>query len=154
MSFLHSCSEHATFLKILGQDHLSSSYQVRSSDPTTEKKSNRVTAIVVERQIRNFQDLVYYQVPTTCISRIFFYIGDVSSGQFRDLPILSQWKIQIPQMLIRSFQIVQTRAQLGYCWWPLCIVQRCICDTRKGHLRSCNDVMRSIYTFADNFWLD
>ena len=45
----------------------------------------------------------------------FFYIGDLRSGQFRDLPIISQWgKIQMPQKLIRSVQIVQNHAQLGY----------------------------------------
>ena len=57
-----------------------------------------------------------YQVPTTFISRIF-YIGDPRSGQFHDLPIISQGgKTQIPQILIRSVQIVQNHAQLGYCW--------------------------------------
>ena len=42
--------------------------------------------------------------------------GDLRSGQFRDLPIISQWgKTQMPQILIRSVQIVQNHAQLGYC---------------------------------------
>ena len=46
----------------------------------------------------------------------FFYIGDLRSGQFRDLPIISQWeKTQMPQILIRSVQIVHNHAQLGYC---------------------------------------
>ena len=30
-------------------------------------------------------------------------------------------------------------------------VQLCICDSRKGHLRSYNDVMVSTYVFAYNF---
>ena len=51
----------------------------------------------------------------------FFYIGDLRSGQFRDLPIISQWgKTQMPQILIRSAQLVQNHAQFGYCWWPRC----------------------------------
>ena len=54
-------------------------------DPTSKKLYNRVTATVIEIKIWNFQDLVYYQVPTTCISRIF-YIDGLRSGQFRDLP--------------------------------------------------------------------
>ena len=33
-------------------------------------------------------------------------------------------------------------------------VQLCICDPRKGHLRSNNDVMRSMCVFAYNFWLE
>ena len=75
LRFLHSCSEKcsATFLKILGPGYQRSGHQVRSSDPTFEKLYNRVTATVVERKISNFQDLMYYQVPTTCISRIFLY---------------------------------------------------------------------------------
>ena len=36
-------------------------------------------------------------------------------------PPLSQWgKTQVPQILIRSVQIVQKHAQLGYCWWSRC----------------------------------
>ena len=67
-----------------------------------------------------FQDLVYYQVPTTCISRIF-YIGDLRSGQFRDLPIISRrGKTKTPQIRIRFVQIVENHAQSGYCWWPRC----------------------------------
>ena len=42
----------------------------------------------------------------------FFYIGDLRSGQFRDLPIISQWgKTQMDQIVIRSVQIVQNHAQ-------------------------------------------
>ena len=44
------------------------------------------------------------------------YIGDLRSGQSRDLPIISQWgKTQMPQILIRFVHIVQNHAQLGYC---------------------------------------
>ena len=88
-----------------------------------KKLSNDDTATVVERKIWNFQDLVYYQVPAACLSRIFFYIGDQRPGQLCDLPFISQWgggETQMPQTLIRSVQIVQNHAQLGYWWWPRC----------------------------------
>ena len=47
--------------------------------PHLRKLSNRVTATVVERKIWNFQDLLYYQVPNICISRILFI--SVAQGQ-------------------------------------------------------------------------
>ena len=52
--FLHSCSDNcsATFLKILGPGHQRSGHQVRSSDPTSEKINNRVTATVVEKDLK------------------------------------------------------------------------------------------------------
>ena len=54
-----------------------------------------------------------------CISRIFFYIGDLRSGQFRDLPIISQWvKIEGPLMRTRSAQLTQNHNQIGYAWYP------------------------------------
>ena len=53
--------------------------------------------MVAERKVFNFQDLVYHQVPTGCMSPIF-YTADLGSGQFRDLSILSQWgKTEIPK---------------------------------------------------------
>ena len=62
---------------------------------------------MVEIKIWIFRDLVYYKVPSTWVSRIL-YVGDLRSGQFRDLPIISQWgKTQVPQILLRSVQIVQ-----------------------------------------------
>ena len=123
--FCHSCLDNlsAPFLKIFCPSHLRSGHQVRLNDPTSNKFYNCVTATVAEIKIWNFQDLIYYQVPTTCISRTL-YIGDLRWGQFRDLPIISQWgKTQVPQMLIRSVQIVRKHAryaQLGYCWWSRC----------------------------------
>ena len=40
--------------------------------------------------------MIRSSVPTKCISRIFD-IGDLRSGHFRDLPIISQWaKIELP----------------------------------------------------------
>ena len=65
--------------------------------------------------LRNVQDLVYYQVPTTCISRIFFYIGDLRSGQFGDLPIISQCGKKLKCLkylsdLFKSFRIMLNSA--------------------------------------------
>ena len=67
--------------------------QVRSHSYEEEgppKKLNRVTATEMEIKIWIYRDLVYYQGPSTWISRIL-YVGDLRSGQFRDLPIISQW---------------------------------------------------------------
>ena len=48
-------------------------------------------------------------------SDFFFCTGDLRSGQFRDLPIISQWgKNQMAQILIRYVQIDQNHVQLGY----------------------------------------
>ena len=53
--FLHSCSDNycatSTSLKILGPSQQRSSHQVKSSDLTSKKLSNRVTTTVVERKI-------------------------------------------------------------------------------------------------------
>ena len=132
---------------------MSRSSQVRSpGDQTSNKLYNCVTATVVEINIWSFLDLICYEVPTTCISRIL-YIGDLRSGQFRDLPIISQWgKTQVSQILIRS---VSNRSETCSIMLMLMIsMQLCKCDPLKGHLRSYNDVMRSMYVFACNFWLD
>ena len=78
-----------TLLKILGPGHLSSGQQVRSSDPTSEKLSNRVTATVAGKRFETFR--IWYttkNIHTTCIYRIFFYISHLRSGQFHDLPIM------------------------------------------------------------------
>ena len=49
----------------------------------------------------------------------FFYIGDLRSGQFRDLPIISQrGKTEGPLMRIRSSQLTQNHNQIGYAWYP------------------------------------
>ena len=41
-------------------------------------------------------DMIRSSVPSKCISLIFD-IGDLRSGHFRDLPIISQWaKIKLP----------------------------------------------------------
>ena len=86
-----------------------------------KKNYNRVTATVVERKIWSFQDLVYYQVPTNCIPRISFLYRWPKVRSISLPPhYKSMGKTQMPQILIRSVQIAQNYAQLGYCWWPRC----------------------------------
>ena len=61
----------------------------------------------------------------------------------------------MPQILIRSVQIVQNHAQLGYCWWPRC--NFAYVTPRKGHLRSNNDVMSRVVLdswVVSQIWLD
>ena len=81
----------------------------------------------------------------------FFYIGDLSSGQFRNLPIMSMGK---NSNVSNTDQICANRSEP--CLVRLLLmtsVQNCISDSRKGHLWSNNGVMRSMYVFAYNFWL-
>ena len=101
----------AHFLKILTPGYLRSSHGIRSSDPTSENVCGRATATVVERKLCYFQGLVCLLVPTICISRIF-YIGDLRSGHFRDLPIIiSQWeKNHLPQNRFKSVQLIQNHS--------------------------------------------
>ena len=52
-------------------------------------------------------------VRAICISRIFD-IRDLRSGQFRDLPMLSQWaKFQLPLFRIRTFPFTGNGVGLG-----------------------------------------
>ena len=65
---------------------------------------------------------------------------------------MSQWgKSQVPQILIRSVQIVEKHVQLGSRLLLMVSVQVCKCDPQKEHLRSYNDVTRSMDVFARNF---
>ena len=150
--FLHSCSDKcsATFLKILCPSHLRSGHRVRSRDPTSEKSFQSRHGHSGGEKIWNFQDLAYYQVPAACLSRIFFLYRwpKVRSIVWPPLYKSMGKKTQMPQTLVRSVQIVQNHAQLGYCWWPR------FNDPWKGHLWSNNDIVRTMYVFAYNFWLD
>ena len=102
--FLHSCSDNssATFLKILGPGHQSSGHQVRSSDPTSENFTIVSRPQWLRERFESFR--IWYTTKYLQLVYLgFFYIGDLRSGQFRDLPIISQWgKVQMPQMLIRG----------------------------------------------------
>ena len=85
-----------TFVKVLILGHARSGHQVRSSDHTLQKLYNRAPATVFEGKLWNFRNMIRSSVPAKCISWIF-YIGDLRSGYFRDLPIISQWaKIKLP----------------------------------------------------------
>ena len=86
----------ATFVKVSILGHTRSGHQVRSSDHTLQKLYNRAPATMFEGKLWNFRNMVRSSVPTRCISRIFD-IGDLKSGHFRDLPIISRWaKIKLP----------------------------------------------------------
>ena len=79
----------------------------------------------------------------------FFYISNLRSGQCRDLPIISQWENSNAP---NAYQICSDRSES--CSIRLLLmtsVQLCTCDSRKGHFRSNNDVMSSMYVFAYNF---
>ena len=91
----------------------------RSSVPTSEKKKfqSRHGHSGWEKYLKlsEFGIGTYYQVHTynLCISD--FEIVSKRSGQFRDLPIISQLgKAQIPQIVMRYVQIVRKHAQLRY----------------------------------------
>ena len=86
----------ATFVKVSILGHARSGHQVRSSNHTLQKLYNRPPATVFEGKLWNFRNMIRSSVPTKCISRILD-IGDLMSGHFRDLPIMSQWaKIKLP----------------------------------------------------------
>ena len=82
-------------------------------------------------------------LPSTCslfISDIF-YIGDLRSGQLYDLPFISQREIN--SNASNTYQICSNRSEPCSIRLLLMIsVQLCICDPRKGHLRSNNDKVR------------
>ena len=67
-----------------------------SSDHTLQKLYKRAPATVFEGKLWNFRNTIRSSVPAKCVSPIF-YIGDLKSGHFRDLPIISEWaKIKLP----------------------------------------------------------
>ena len=152
---MHNCSVKcsATFLKILGQGHLRSGHRVRSSDPTSEKTFPSRHGHSGGEKVLKLSG--FGLLPSTCslfISDIF-YIGDLRSGQLCDLPFISQWGIN--SNASNTYQICSNRSEP----WSIRLllmtsVQLCICDPWKGHLRSNNDIVRTMYVFAYNFWLD
>ena len=61
----------------------------------------------------NFKQLMRSLVRAICSSWIF-YIRDLRSGQFRDLPMLSQWaKFQLPLFRIGTFPFTGNDVVLG-----------------------------------------
>ena len=90
-------------------------------------------------------------LPSTCslfVSDIF-YIGDLRSGQLCDLPFISQWGKNSNASNTNTYQICSNRSKP--CSIRLLLmtsVQLCICDPWKGHLKSNNDIVRTMYIFA------
>ena len=78
-------------MKISAPGQVRSGHQASSRDPTSEKVRSRAKATVFVQSTSNVLMCVRGLIPTTCISRIF-RIGDLRSGQFCDLPIISQWE--------------------------------------------------------------
>ena len=66
--------------------------QVTRSGQVTKLQNNshRATATIFQGKLWNFRNMMRSSVPTKRISRIFD-IGDLRSGHFCDLPIISQW---------------------------------------------------------------
>ena len=101
----------ATFVKVSILGHARSGHQVRSSDHTLQKLYNRAPATVFEGRLWNFRNMISSSVPTKCISR-FFYIGDLRSGHFRDLPIISQWakiKLSVLCFMLSLYELNRIR---------------------------------------------
>ena len=63
----------------------------RSGQVTIPYKSSTIAPQLqcFEGKLWNFRNMIRSSVPTKCISRIF-YIGDLRSGNFRDLPIIGE----------------------------------------------------------------
>ena len=94
----------------------------------------------------NFRNMMRSSVPTKRISRIF-YIGDLRSGHFCDLPIISQWAKIISVIFtlaqaflsgIISYRTVVDNSRKKLHYLPL---QRSF-EVTRGHQPS----------FANNFW--
>ena len=69
------------------------------------------------------------------------------SGQFRDLPMSSQWaNFQLPLFCIRTFPFTRNGVALSHQWLPRCQFSSV---TSNGHLRSPKVTNRF---FANNFW--
>ena len=82
----------------------------------------------------NFRNMMRLSVPTKRISRIFD-IGDLRSGHFCDLPIISQWaKKSTPLYLLWRKRFWVESYRIGQLWTIR--VKSCITYPSKGHLRS------------------
>ena len=72
-------------------------------------------------------------MPTKRISRIF-YIGDLRSGHFCDLPVVSQWAKNQLCYIYFGASLFDWNNRIGQLWaiW----LKICIAYPSKGHLRS------------------
>ena len=120
-----------TFVKVSILGHARSGHQVRSSDHTLQKLYNRAPATVFEGKLWNFRNMIRSSVPTKFISRIFD-IGDLRSGHFRDLPIISQWaKIKLPVFMLHLELIWMESHQVRYLL--ILQVKFLVGDPSEGH---------------------
>ena len=78
-----------------------------------------------------------------------FHIVDLRSGQFGDLPIVSDWaKNQVLKYLTHLFNSLRMMMNYLRMTSP---VQSCISNHLIGQLRSNDDVIRSIHIYSYNF---
>ena len=130
---MHSCSDNcpATFLKIVCPGHQRSGHQVRSSDPTSKNfpsASRPQWLREIFEAFRIWYTTKYLQSYNLYIS--YFYIGDIRSGHFRDLPIISQWGKN--SITSNTYQICLNRSEpCSLRLLLLTSVQLCICDPGK-----------------------
>ena len=83
----------------------------------------------------------------------FFSICDLRSGQFHDLPIISQWrKFQLPLNVIQCPQYARDHVITGPCWWFIQEISPVTFGRSSlGHPRS-PDVTNG-FSGTHNFWL-
>ena len=81
----------------------------------------------------NFRNMMRSSVPTKRISRIFD-IGDLRSGHFCDLPIISQWAKNQLRYIYFGASVFEWKHRIGHLWTLR--VKKCITYPSKGHLRS------------------
>ena len=71
----------------------------------------------------NLQNCLRSSIPITCMSQNF-YPGDLRSGQFRDLPIISRgWKMKllpVSHKLTETIQFYLDHGHSPHLWWPGC----------------------------------
>ena len=90
----------------------------------------------------NFQNVMSSSVPTKRISQIF-NIGDIRSGHFCDLPIISQWsKKSTPLYLLWRKHIWVESYRIGQL--STIYVKICIAYPLKRHLRSTEVTIRHL----------
>ena len=110
--------------------------QVTRSGQVTQLQNNFLIAPRLQcfrESYGTFGIMMRSSVPTKRISWIF-YIGDLRSGHFCDLPIISQWaKNQLLYLLWRKRFWVESY-RIGQLWTIR--VKNCITYPSKGHLRS------------------
>ena len=97
----------ATFVIILTQGHVRSA-QVTRSGQVTQLQNNFPIAPWLQYFRESYETFgMRSSVPTKRISWIFFYICDLRSGHFCDLPIISQWAKNIPTLTSSVHNVIE-----------------------------------------------